>query len=586
MKPQDQLDGLGDRGVVAKLLKELAAATTKPARLRAIGVELGEERLVHQGAWAPVAPFAVPHLIACLEDAAFADHPSVLLCLAHVAAGDPTSHWTGHVKGASSLATLTLQHPASLAVQQGRAAIEALLDARKPLTRALTAFVLALLPPSPACIAARLVVEQDALARLALYVCVASWSRAFDAPMALPSAVEKDELARLGQALAFAEIDAPSSERITVLQQAVTAPPPGLDARKNVPLRAHRMALATLQRRAPKAAQSLALEALKSGAITPALAAQMVLGDQRAGRAWAPLPPFASHAPEVQKTLIAIAKKANAEEVVWLDEEDARLLGLPMRVTELRSYVGLTKTLLEAPLEGLPGYTWLRRFALGEVTREALVHAVLNAPAPAQIAAFAVGIGSWAYDLDVVSDAPWATFTELASEILSRHPEARAHALTLKVVHPFAVLAILDAAARAGEPIPKRWDAQMHALDRPGPPMDAMVERVLLSLPAARRDALVLAFDLPEDIQEEAYAGRRLLAPHAGGWRYLHLASDKDAAAARAVSAIALWQAPPEGCVLPDVAGCLAALREPARAKLKGLKMTKVGGAVLKEALR
>ena len=55
---------------------------------------------------------------------------------------------------------------------------------------------------------------------------------------------------------------------------------------------------------------------------------------------------------------------------------------------------------------------------------------------------------------------------------------------------------------------------------------------------------------------------------------------------ARAVSAIALWQAPPQGCVLPNVATCLAALREPARAKLRGLKMTTVGRAVLSEALR
>jgi hypothetical protein len=191
-----------------------------------------------------------------------------------------------------------------------------------------------------------------------------------------------------------------------------------------------------------------------------------------------------------------------------------------------------------------------------------------------------------AYDLDDLSDAPWSTFVAVAVDILLARPDALALALKRPVINAFVVTSVLDAAAQRGLPIPAGWDAYTAVLERDRPPDDARVERILLALPAARRDALLARFELPAEIEPRPRAGRRILGPHSKGWRYLGLATNRAAAAQRAVEAIATWREPSRGEVLPDIARCVHALAPEIRAVLAaGATMTPVGEAALQRAL-
>lgn len=479
------LDGLGEEGVVDALLKELASPKTTPARRAHIGTELAEERLVHQGNWSEAALAAVPKLLALVEKVP----DPVLMILAHVAAGVPQAYW-----GGESTAALT-KMPTYVAVLSGRAKIEALLASRSKNVRTWAALVLALLPPGT--IGDRFTKEKDPLARFALYLCLAAWKAQ------VPNATETDPLVRFARAFALTDVAA--------LKAAVLSPPP---KPKYLGLSPQRMALARLP---PDALKAFAMEALDAGALTADHAACLIMGDRRAGREWASLPPFAEL--NERAALKALAKHVKATDYYW--HPRGCETGLPQSGPDLHRYIAGDETFVP-----------LRRFALGEITRTELV--TMSARDPA---AFATAISEWRYDLDdVMWSEPWTLFTDIACQILLLHPDAIAKMRPSE--HALAALATLDAMVQTGKPIPAAWDEKLKTLDRYRPPDDERVERVLRALSGERRDAALFTFALPLEIEEGERAGRRILPRHEFGWRYLTLAHDRKKALARAKEAV------------------------------------------------
>lgn len=550
-------DGLGDHDAIAALLRELRTAKSRRRRDE-IYVELGEERLVHQGMVSSAAPSAVAPLIE-LVAARPDDRVDLLMLLARIAVGSPELHWTGDSRDEPGPRDLSSNSAPPLLVRAYREVARHkstyldLLGDRKAITRTAAALLLAFFAPEPSSLDDRLATEKNDQARFALHIAQYCWTSFFSFESRV-SAREKTKLATLGRAIAIVRTHLRDGK--AVLQRAIASAPA---LSPSLPIDVRAVAMTALEAVDPDAAIEPATAAIKKGELSSgdllglAFAAPV---DEPAVPAL--LPAFEDLTPRQQRIVKAIAGALPKDESTWLSRSWAFATGLPSARQDLARYTGAERRgPLEAAVRGevkgvaatLPVHGWLRRLALGVVSRKQVVASfAAHLPAADIVGAFVLATDD-AYDLMYTADFDWHALIALGCDVLAARNDTRdalERAARRAYLDPWAGAIVLPALdrfyEREGAAMPARYDKHVRQACDNMPPSSEHVRTVLRRLPAKRRDAILFDLSLPDSDDAQPTVWDRPIGPRLEGWYYVDLAADRPVAASRIASAVASWK--------------------------------------------
>jgi hypothetical protein len=178
--------------------------------------------------------------------------------------------------------------------------------------------------------------------------------------------------------------------------------------------------------------------------------------------------------------------------------------GLPSYQPDLRRYVGLsapgpTDVLVAGTVDGervkWPAHVWVRRMALGKISRDAVIDALVSHPSDDELIAMMVeGVG--AYSLSMTGSLDWPTWVRFVPDVLARRRVSPAAVedildalLSEKDFGTYRVLALLGALARLAPELPAKYDAVVMTMkqSRVAQTLPDVLQSVEAAIPAARR---------------------------------------------------------------------------------------------------
>jgi hypothetical protein len=563
------IDGLGDSDVVPALLDELEQCPKK-SRVAQICVVLGEERLVHQGAWSAAAPTIIPRLIALLETSEAKER--ILLVLARLAAGEPEPHWQRLVGGNEALTSLDARGDVASACRRAIfsaiATLRVQLESKRAIVRAATTLLLALFAPdagTAAAITARFKKEKDDKARGALYLCLSSWQRAFGFGLdrTLLSAPEGGPFADLCRAAAMAWVPALRGEApVQLLADAFLAPPAGFDPQKDLPLETRQLAFAALCVAHPDRAREVGLEGVRRETVWPRDLVSLFVPLPAQTGAWADLP-LSYELPLKERAFLQALVEATplqSKGGPWLSLAQAQASGFPSHTPDARRWLGIDPpSTWELPLAGdvngtrvvWPVARWYRRLALGAIAREALFDALRLHPSAEEAVRIAIDANvGHVYDLFYVGKQwTWVESVGFAVDVLGarKDTEPTLLACLTHVTKGWDPLIVVTALARVMAPreLPEAADRLFSKVCDSFSQLSSLMREALLALPAPRRDAIILSLPLPAPLSGDSNVWNVRVAARLFAWAFLDLVTDRKAAVQKLVSAVAQWSPPP-----------------------------------------
>lgn len=543
------------------------SSCSNPRRAAEIAVQLGEERLVHQGSPSNEALSAVPKLFRLLSAPVPLNKEDVLLVLARIAVGVPERYWNLYTPR-GELAGFTRRRglPGSCyrAVAKRKDEFIQSLKNPEPMARAAAALALGLFPSSTSgrkAILERLGQEKDERVRFALYLCLVIWWWAFGKRTAPGFTVlsESKPLAILGLAVSQAySTDFRDEASRKALIRAVTDPPEGFDARRNLPLDARRIAFEALKTGWPTDGRKVAMDGVRKGVFDSAEAVGLVFSlPPRPPSTWSDLLIPKELPPKIVRYLRELARVLKNKNGSWIPLPLAKATGLPSDVLDFRRWIGVDpagpwEKLLPGTVQGKrekwPAYRWFRRAALGRIRKNDLLKALNSIVKNDELLNILLQAAGTGYDLFYAGKWTWADSVEVGIEIIKSRPlpiKSLKRRILDKKINLWRALLLartLQLALKAeGKEIPEWADPAIRIACENRDPLRKTAREVLASLPPNRRDAILLTLELPYKIELRPSMWGRVVSTDAKGWGYLDLSGDRIAAAKRAVAAISQW---------------------------------------------
>jgi len=597
-------DGLGSAAAVPGLV--VALGSGKKAQRTAAFVELGDERLVHQGQRSPAAPLAVSLLVDALSTPKHPAKELVLALLASIAVGDPGSFFRGGA-GPDALAALAANEDvpgrAFHAVRAAHAEIAAQLGDKSAAVRAQAGATLAFVDPSRAeeALRSQLLDEKDDHARIAALLGL-GLAMKLGAPVADLPAVPRTAHAAVRAARAIGQAVARRTTDAAILAQALTSPvaetvtPFGRlgDAAVGGALALGDVGQGILARALAAAPQA------RKGFLATAIV-QGVFPGATQGALPAPLLPSSALPGETLDALRLVARSAPDDlwgPLAWLPS-----VGITEWLPDLKRFLGVDPPgPLEMPVvwRGVrcEAVVLLDTLARGQCDEAEARSSFVSAFDPDARVDFAILAAGDCYQLH--NRAGWTPERSVAfaSSLLDEKATLRqlcARAAGSAPALGYGALVVLDALLRLS---PKAVGVDLAGLlafapqMARGPQFIDLVRRAFVVAPASVRDELAHTLDLPDLVERVPKLAGVVVEPSLGAWNILDLAANRGAAARRAALLVASWMPTPrdDWDVHPVEAAkrALAALRPESLVPIEEAlpSATKYGRSILQPLLR